>query len=401
MPISTLFVCHEGQRTGAPLVLLWLIRWLIANTDIRPQVALMRDGPLREEFEAICPTHTFIRPIAEPWTRRLRRRFDPSLSPDQDLWLANLMERIRPDCLYLNTLVLGSSITKLRLQEPRPLVISHVHELEISLQISSCPEDVRRQLALSDTVICCAESVEQQLVQNHGVDPGRCLVVPVFLPYSSPAELAALRCHDAPSQAVISNLREQRQAGRFLFGIAGSPIDRKGIDLFPQLVQRHARRHGQDSFRAVWVGCAPGSLAYAKTDRDLRLLGVREQALLLPAVSCGAAALRELDALMLLSREDPYAVIALEAGANGIPTVCFRDSGDIGTLAEQGYGIAVDYLDLDAFSDALEQLRQDPARRRSLGQRFSQRIFELNQLPLQGGRIAELITAQHRQPTQV
>ena len=74
---TTLFVCHEGQRTGAPLVLLWLIRWLVAHTTIRPVVALMRDGPLRQEFEALCPTHTFTRPVAEPWTRRLRRRIDP------------------------------------------------------------------------------------------------------------------------------------------------------------------------------------------------------------------------------------------------------------------------------------------------------------------------------------
>ncbi|MFN7899989.1 MAG: hypothetical protein ACK5N0_10055 [Synechococcaceae cyanobacterium] len=58
-------------------MLLWLIRWLMANSAIRPQVALMRHGPPREEFEAVCPTNSFIRRTAEPWTRRLRRRFDP------------------------------------------------------------------------------------------------------------------------------------------------------------------------------------------------------------------------------------------------------------------------------------------------------------------------------------
>jgi glycosyltransferase involved in cell wall biosynthesis len=128
-----------------------------------------------------------------------------------------------------------------------------------------------------------------------------------------------------------------------------------------------------------------------KAERDLRLLGVREQALLLPGVSCGAAALRELDALMLLSREDPYPVVALEAGAMGIPTVCFRHSGDIASLAEQGYGKAVDYLDLEAFAAALEQLRQNPEQRRELGARFSRRIFEVNTLAAQGPRIAALI----------
>lgn len=388
---TTLFVCHEGQRTGAPLLLLWLIRWLVANTSIQPVVALMRDGPLRKEFAALCPTHTFSRPQAERWTRRLRRRFDPTLCPDPDAWLAGVVERVQPDCLYLNTLVLGSCLSRLQLDRRRTRVISHAHELEIGLLLSSTPDLVRRQLALSDTLICCAEAVQRNLIESFGVEQERCVVVPVFLPFQEQHELKSLDCHDAASKQVIDQLCQLRQQGTFLFGFAGSPIDRKGFDLFPQLVQCFSRRYGHVPFRAVWVGCAPGSLGAVKADRDLRLLGVREQALLLPGVSCGAAALRELDALMLLSREDPYPVVALEAGAMGIPTVCFRHSGDIASLAEQGFGKAVDYLDLNAFAAALEHLRQEPEQRRELGARFSRRIFEVNTVAVQGARISALI----------
>ena len=387
----TLFVCHEGQRTGAPLVLLWLIRWLVANTSIRPVVALMRDGPLRQEFAALCPTHTFSRPVAERWTRRLRRRFDPSLCPDPDAWLAGLVDRLQPDCLYLNTLVLGSCLSRLRIDRSRVRVISHAHELEIGLLLSSTAELVHSQLALSDTVICCAEAVRTNLIEKHRVDPERCVVIPVFLPFDHPNELQALECLDTPSLEVIDTLRQLRLKGTFLFGMAGSPIDRKGFDLFPQLVRAVAQRLEGVPFRAVWVGCGPGSVAHARADRDLRLLGVRDQALLLPGVSCGPAALRELDALMLLSREDPYPVVALEAGSMGIPSVCFRHSGDIATLADEGFGIAVDYLDLEGFSEAIVQLRRDPDGCRRLGERFSRRIFEVNTLRVQAPRIAELI----------
>jgi hypothetical protein len=105
--IKTLFVCHEGQRTGAPLLLLWLIRWLKSHTSIQPVVALMRDGPLKAEFSALCPTHTFERPGLERWHRRLRRKFLPGPPLDPDAWLAALVAQEQPDCLYLNTLVLG------------------------------------------------------------------------------------------------------------------------------------------------------------------------------------------------------------------------------------------------------------------------------------------------------
>lgn len=388
---TTLFVCHEGQRTGAPLVLLWLIRWLVAHTTIRPVVALMRDGPLRQEFEALCPTHTFTRPVAEPWTRRLRRRFDPSLTPDPDAWLAALVQAIRPDCLYLNTLVLGYALGRLRPEHRPPRVISHGHELEIGLLLSSTPDHVRSQLALSDLVICCAEAVQRHLLERYPEELRHTEVVPVFLPFATPEDLERLHCVDTPSSRVIATLRQAREQGRYLFGLAGSPIDRKGIDLFPQLVHAFASRHPHIPFRAVWVGCSSGSLPYVKTDRDLRLLGVREQALLLPGVSCGAAALRELDAVMLLSREDPYPVVALEAGAMGIPSVCFRHSGDISRLAEDGYGVAVEYLDLGAFADALAQLHRHPDERRGIGERFRRRIFTVNTLAAQAPRIAALI----------
>jgi len=388
---TTLFVCHEGQRTGAPLLLLWLIRWLLANTAIRPVVALMRDGPLREEFSALCPTYTFsTRPVAERWHRRLRRRLHSTQTNDPDAWLAGIVARVNPDCLYLNTLVLGYGLGKLELDRSRTRVISHAHEMEIGLLLSSRPDLVKLQLAFSDVVVCCAESVKTDLIKIHDANPDSCRVITEYIPYTSPEELLNLNCQDA-SQSVVDNLRDFHQQGFFLFGFAGSPIDRKGFDLFPQLVKICAQQFGQVPFKAVWVGCGPGSIAYQKADRDLRLLGVREHALLLPSVSCGAAALRQLDALALLSREDPYPVVALEAGAMAIPTVCFRHSGGIADLADQGYGVPVDYLDLEAFAAALLSLQRKPQERGELGRRFQEKVFSSNTVQTQGPQLAQLI----------
>ena len=388
---TTLFVCHEGQRTGAPLLLLWLIRWLMANTTIRPVVALMRDGPLREEFSALCPTYTFsTRPVAERWHKRLHRRLLSNHTNDPGAWLAGIVAKVNPDCLYLNTLVLGYCLDKLTIDHNQTRVISHGHEMELGLLLSSTAELVKKQIDFSDLVVCCAESVRTILIDNYQINPELCTVINEYIPYTDPSELLRLQCEDG-SQSVINCLRTQRDRGTFLFGFAGSPIGRKGFDVFPQLVKICAEKFGKNPFKAVWVGCGAGSIAYQQAHRDLSLLGVRNHALLLGSVSCGAAALRELDALTLLSREDPYPVVALEAGAMGIPTVCFRHSGGIGELAEQGYGVPVDYLDLEAFASALLQLHQHPEQRRAMGQRFQEKVFSGNTVSTQGPRLAELI----------
>jgi glycosyltransferase involved in cell wall biosynthesis len=389
--MKTLFVCHEGQRTGAPLLLLWLIRWLKSHSSMQPVVALMRDGPLKEEFSALCPTYTFERPGLERWHRRLRRKILPGPPLDPDAWLADLVAREQPDCLYLNTLVLGGMLGPVALDAKRMRVISHAHEMEIGLQLSSTRGDVERQLAASDLVIACAGAVRDNLINHYQLTPERCSLITEYIPYTKPQQLLELRCNDHPSQAVIDTLQQHRTAGEFLFGMAGSAIDRKGFDLFPLLLRACERRFGPVPFRGVWVGCGAGSLSHTKAERDLNLLGLRHRALLLPGVSCGAAALRQLDVLALLSREDPYPVVALEAGAMGIPTVCFRHSGGIAELAETGCGIAVDYLDLDAFAEALFRLQQDESERQRLGEAFRTRVFAANTVATQAPRIAALI----------
>jgi glycosyltransferase involved in cell wall biosynthesis len=388
---TTLFVCHEGQRTGAPLVLLWLIRWLVAHTSIRPVVALMRDGPLREEFSVVCPTFTFsTRPVAERWHKRLGRRLRASKTSNPDTWLASIVAKVNPDCFYLNTLVLGYCLGKLSIDRSHTRVISRVSEMEIGLLLSSTRDAISKQISISDILICEGECVKQNLVNNHHADPGHCVVMPSYLPYERPEEMMRLSCSDS-SQSVVDTLQEIRNNNMFLFGFAGSAIDRKGFDLFPLLVKACAQRFADIPFRAVWIGCGPGSLPYVKADRDLTLLGIRQHALLLPGVSCGAAALRQLNVMACLSREDPGPVVSLEAGAMAIPSVCFKHCGGIAELSELGCSVSVDYLDLEAFAEALFTLRQDPQMLKSLGQRFQDHVFSTNTVSIQGAAIAALI----------
>lgn len=397
---TTLFVCHEGQRTGAPLLLLWLIRWLLANTSIRPVVALMRDGPLRNEFSALCPTYTFTtRPVAERWHKRLSRRLTSSQSGDPDAWLAEIVAKVNPDCLYLNTLVLGYCLGKLTIDRSRTKVISSVHEMEIGLLLSSTREAIKRQISISDILTCEGESVKQNLVNNHQANLDQCVVMPAYVPYERPEEMMQLSCNDS-SQSVIDTLQELKENKVFLFGFAGSAIDRKGFDLFPLLVKACAKRFGDIPFRAVWVGCGHDSIAHVKAERDLSLLGVRNHALLLPGVSCGAAALRQLDVMACLSREDPGPVVSLEAGAMAIPSVCFKHCGGIAELSELGYSVSVDYLDLEAFAEALFALNQNPQKIQLLGQRFQDHVFSTNTVSIQGAAIASLITGNIR-PSQI
>ena len=54
MPVKKiLFVSNEAARTGAPAIMLGLIKWLRAHHEMESICVLMRDGALREEFELV------------------------------------------------------------------------------------------------------------------------------------------------------------------------------------------------------------------------------------------------------------------------------------------------------------------------------------------------------------
>ncbi|MEB3156808.1 MAG: glycosyltransferase family 4 protein [Cyanobacteriota bacterium] len=386
-----LFVCHDASRTGAPLLLFWLVRWLVTHQRLEAHVAILRDGPLRDDFEALCPTATWRPAGPTPWTRRLTAKLTRRpLAIDPDAWLAEQVERVRPDVLYLNTLVLGYALGALSPELLPAVVVSHVHELEPSLVMMSKPELVRRQLALSTLVIACAEPVRDNLLQAHALPPERCVLLPVGLP-AAMAQPLETRHDDPQTQRVLAALREVRARGDFLFGFLGQPLSRKGVDLFPLLLRECVEVFGEVPFRGAWIGCGEGSLAHAVLERDLNLLGLADRALVLPGLPRGPAAIACLDVFALLSREDPYPIVVLEAGAQGIPTVCFRGSGGIPELEPRGAVIGVPYLDLRAFAERLFLLARQPEERRRVGERCREVVLAEHTIETLAPKLAEWI----------
>lgn len=102
-------ILHEARRSGPPIYALGVLSWLRANTDLDLGVILVEGGPLTSELAALCPTAVH--------------------AEDPDAALRLLDEA---DVVYVNTAI---SIQLLRHTGRRPpLVLTHVHELEVGLR---------------------------------------------------------------------------------------------------------------------------------------------------------------------------------------------------------------------------------------------------------------------------
>ena len=392
-----LFVSHQASRTGAPLLLLWLVQWLRRHTQHELGVVLMAEGPLEADFKALCPTRTLrAEPLFQPFPQRLvgslrRRRQDPGA------FLAATIAEVQPDLVYLNTLVLGRYLGGL--QSPAasgggPRYLSHVHELPVTLNTQSNPAAVALQLGLSSAVISCAEAVQESLMAHNPIaNQSRLAVVRGFIPHDSPDDLLRAAQPTAEVAVLHQRLQHARAEGRFVFGCTGQPISRKGFDLLPQLIQACQSAFGSEGFLAVWIGASEQAELTQFVQRDLEQLGLADQALIIPPVASALALIGQLHTFTLLSREDPFPLVVLEAASLGIPTVCFEGSGGIGAFVDNGCGLIVPYLDLQAMARSLHGLSRNPEHRRALGSSARERVFREHTLDQAATRILAIIEA--------
>ena len=91
-----LFISNDGSRTGAPSILLNLIRWLKSHHDLKMAAVLMRNGSLRTEFEQELTTYTWI-PTDLNQPERIHKRLVNTLlqrgRTDPGKWLAQIIEK--------------------------------------------------------------------------------------------------------------------------------------------------------------------------------------------------------------------------------------------------------------------------------------------------------------------
>ena len=104
-----LFLGHEASRTGAPLALLLLMRWLQENSAHRCELFLKTGGELEADYAAAVPTTNL-----EAATRRnLPERARSVLTPRTQRWQEKIhrrVARLQPDLIYANTAAVANEV---------------------------------------------------------------------------------------------------------------------------------------------------------------------------------------------------------------------------------------------------------------------------------------------------
>ena len=350
-----LFVSHDAGRTGAPFVLLNFQRWLKEHTSLTFTTILRKRGPLEVEFAKLGETF----PIETLRNRRslparIANRLGWSVSQSDQRLTAF---RNRPHRLiYSNTITNGNVLQALA--RPGVPVVTHVHELNHWIKESGT-RNWKQVDRYTTKFIAVSQAVSQNLQEQHGIAADRIEVVHEFVPVEPQSGV--------PSPRAIGRADLGIPEDAFVVGGSGSETWRKGKDLFVQLAALLRRRNPRRTFRFVWVGWQGDEEDQRQLKREMEEAGVTESIHWTGEVANPLNYFACFDAFALVSREDPFPLVCLEAALLEKPILCFADAGGTPELVEEDSGFVIPYLDLNTMADKLLLLAENEELRRKMG----------------------------------
>jgi glycosyltransferase involved in cell wall biosynthesis len=380
-----LFVSHKANRSGAPLLFLELIQEFKKQTTIPFKILIMEDGELVEDFKALGKTFT--------WKQNTRLVLNYQLPK----FISKPLERISlilhgfyilfcvrsSSLLFFNTIANGHIYRKLLfLKSPS---ICYVHELEAAIQITTNKKSLEAVLHHTSLFLAPSRAVKAHLQMAHKIEAGKIALAP----YS----MNDISRDKNDYKKFIDNFKKNNllSDSTIIIGVLASNEWRKGIDLFVPLISTYFELFPASDVLFVWKGFNNNSLNAYFELYDYKKFDFKDKVLLLPHGSDNIEQLACFDIHLLLSREDPYPLVVLEAASFAIPTVCFTAGGGSSEFVETDAGFSVPYGNLVKMASALNQLAENPILRNKMGMNAVEKLRLRHNRKEASGNIIEIV----------
>ncbi len=374
-----LFIGHESERTGAPIVLLHLLRWIKKNRpELDVEMLLLRDGDLRESYEKVATVYVVPSTPLPKIVVRGRRFLRRKLRLKQKLKLPDL-----PPISREYDLVLGNTVASLEYLEffkARGFrTICWLHEMRSVIE-SFFPEPGRfAELAKSVDLFIVASTKVETVLREFGAT-NQTEIVYEF------AELEPVREKD--SAAVRRSLGIPVDA--FIVGGSGTVSSRKGTDLFLEIASRLTS--SLEDIYFLWVG---GASSYSAAEfehavRQIERLRL-ERVFITGKQDTPGNYFANMNVFALTSREDPFPLVCLEAASLNKPVICFEGAGGMPEFVGDDAGSIVPLGDADAFAEAILEYYRDPRKLAAAGDAAHRKVNSGFSLDSSCRKISDLI----------
>lgn len=374
--MKVLFIAHDAHRAGAQLLLLNFLKWLRnKHPDFVFEILLCNGGDLKADFCALAKSYelqialpTFIPFFLKKVIEYLYKFFTY-------LRLSNN----RYSLFYSNTIVNGNVLEQLKKYRDVP-VVTHVHEMNV--WIDRCgKKNFLQNLRYTDLFIAASEQVKDVLVQK-GVTASSVTVIYEYIDV------------DDLNNSQKADLRAELGIPKYakIIGASGYEYFRKGKDLF-HLLAIQLKKICKDELHFVWIG---GDMN-AELLFDMDKLNGEIQIHYLSHRSNAYQYFHDFDIFAMLSREDPFPVVNLEAAFWKVPVVCFDQSGGTIELLERNSFLIAPYLDITSLAEKINHLLVDYNLRKDIGEWLKKKVEDNYTIDIVGEALLRNISQLHNQ----
>ncbi|SIQ04527.1 Glycosyltransferase involved in cell wall bisynthesis [Chryseobacterium sp. RU37D] len=365
-----LFISHEASLSGAPILVLDLIKRLKQEKEnYIIDVLLIRGGELYEEFakvsNLIVVAHYHLQSFSflKRNLKRVQSLIFKKTETQQDKInkITSALLENKYDLVYGNTM--ESLIWTLPFYRKNIPTIVAIHELSFGIE-STYPKDfVLENISDITQIIAGSQAVADNLIAKYGADPKKINAIHSFVN----TVLTIQKDKETLKKELCINNNE------LVIGIASSQELRKGTDMVPLLVQK-IKQKTDLNFKFVNLGGTSKSPAVRCAKLDAEKLGIENDIIFIDHNKTPNDYINLYDIFLLMSREDPFPLVMLTAAKLKKPIMAFEKSGGAVEFLDNDHGVLIPYLDLDKMASEVVRLMQEPDSREKYGEDIHTRL---------------------------
>ncbi|MFD2521289.1 glycosyltransferase family 4 protein [Emticicia soli] len=370
--MKILFISHDANRAGAQIFLLNIMQYF-QQKKMSMHLLLLGGGSLEKDFEQICPVSKYPNEPAnttlslqDKVLKKLKLKDSNPNQAAKEALKAKLQSE-NFDCIYTNTIATAWVMPELLSYLKAPL-ITHIHELEFSIQLYSSAENRKFLFDNTTKLIACSQAVADNIIENHGVSTQKVEVIHSFVNNADVLKRAA-----ETKQAAI-----RRKYGipekAFLIGGCGNAEWRKGLDIFA-LLAKNVLSIAPENIHFAWVGVKKEGEYYNQVIFDVIKMGIQHHITFIEPTPEAVELINCFDIFAVVSREDPFPLVMLEAALSERIIFGFEKTGGCSEFIEQDAGQLFPYLDIQAMAQAIVSHKTNPTG--AQGKRAKEKVLTL------------------------
>lgn len=336
-----LFITQNLARTGSEMVLWYLLNHL-PQEEFKAYVFCIKEGELFEKLpESIEKSISYKH--SRSGTAKLLRGILKALGKDPfEHQLMQIQQRFKPDLWYVNSIALPQVYP---IAEKLPVkVVTHFHELLHAFTYLKKTE-MEGVITRSDYCIACSTPVLQN-IERMGHPQAR--LQPSFIDDTA--------IHTDPEK--IQELKRQLKltASDFVWVISGSVIYMKGLNYIIDLLEALKN----EPIKIVWIGGSLHSGLDYYVEKTVAAMYPGKVIFTGPQSRDYYDYLALADGFLMLSHEESFSLVLVEAAHLGIPIVSLN-TGIASDFIKEGMGRVSQSANMEDIVAAMQQVQQAEA----------------------------------------